>query len=170
MNPAASASLSRCLFRHMALQLMPGGAMTIAAIAQVLGGKKVLRKEIETSSDLAKATREGLSVNSLDMLAEELSMQRIAVAKLLGISERTLSRRVTSNSRLTAAESDRIVRLARVLALAQETLGTGEKASRWLQTTNRALEGDKPIDRLDTDIGVRSVEQVLGRIEYGLYS
>ena len=54
-------------------------------------------------------------------------MQRIAVAKLLGISERTLSRRVTSNSRLTAAESDRIVRLARVLALAQETLGNRER-------------------------------------------
>ena len=45
----------------MALQYMPGGYMTIAAIAEVLGGKKVLRKEIETSSELAKATRAGLS-------------------------------------------------------------------------------------------------------------
>jgi putative toxin-antitoxin system antitoxin component (TIGR02293 family) len=144
--------------------------MTVSAIAEVLGGRKALRQKVETSSDLAKATRAGLSVNSLDTLAEELSMQRVAVAKLLGISERTLSRRATSNSRLTAAESDRIVRMARVLALAKETLGSMEKASRWLQTSNRALEGDKPIDRLDTDIGVRSVEQVLGRIEYGLYS
>jgi putative toxin-antitoxin system antitoxin component (TIGR02293 family) len=144
--------------------------MTITAIAEVLGGRKALRKEIETSSDLAKATRAGLSIHSLDTLAQELSMPRVALAKLLGISERTLSRRATSNSRLTATESDRIVRLARILALAKETLGNGEKASRWLQTSNRALEGDKPIDRLDTDIGVRSVEQVLGRIEYGLYS
>jgi len=144
--------------------------MTIAAIAEVLGGRKAFRQRIETSSDLARATRAGLPVDSLDALAEELSVQRMAVAKLLGISERTLSRRVTSNGRLTAAESDRVVRLARVLALAKETLGEMEKASRWLQTSNRALEGDKPIDRLDTDIGVRSVEQVLGRIEYGLYS
>lgn len=144
--------------------------MTIATIAEVLGGKKNLRREVETSSDLAKATRLGLSVNSLDTLAQELTMQRTAVAKLLGISERTMSRRISSKTRLTPAESDRIVRLARVLAQAQETLGDKEKASRWLQTPNRALEGDKPIDRLDTDIGVRSVEQVLGRIEYGLYS
>lgn len=144
--------------------------MTIAAIAEVLGGRKAFRQRIETSSDLARATRAGLPVDSLDALAEELSVQRMAVAKLLGISERTLSRRVTSNGRLTAAESDRVVRLARVLALAKETLGGMEKASRWLQTSNRALEGDKPIDRLDTDTGVRSVEQVLGRIEYGLYS
>jgi putative toxin-antitoxin system antitoxin component (TIGR02293 family) len=144
--------------------------MTISAIAEVLGGKRTLRLKIETSSDLARATRAGLSVDSLDTLAKELSIQRVSVAKLLGISERTLTRRTTSTGRLTAAESDRVVRLARILALAKETLGDMGKASRWLQTANRALEGDRPIDRLDTDIGVRSVEQVLGRIEYGLYS
>jgi putative toxin-antitoxin system antitoxin component (TIGR02293 family) len=144
--------------------------MTISAIADVLGGRKILRRDIQTSSDLARATRAGLSVNSLDALSDELTMQRVAVAKLLGISERTLSRRASSDSRLTAAESDRVVRLARVLALAKETLGDREKANRWLQTPNRALEGDKPIERLDTDIGVRSVEHILGRIEYGLYS
>ena len=145
-------------------------SMTIAAIAEVLGGRRALRQKVETSSDLARATRAGLSVDSLDTLAQELSLQRLAVARLLGISERTLTRRATSNGRLTAAESDRVVRLARVLALAKETLGDMERASRWLQTPNRALEGDKPIDLLDTDTGVRSVEQVLGRIEYGLYS
>ena len=145
-------------------------SITIAAIAEVLGGRKALRHRVETSSDLERATREGLSVNSLEMLAQELSMSRVAVAKLLGISERTLTRRANSDRRLTSAESDRVVRLARILALAKETLGNMERASRWLQTPNRALEGDKPIDRLDTDIGVRSVEQVLGRIEYGLYS
>jgi putative toxin-antitoxin system antitoxin component (TIGR02293 family) len=144
--------------------------MTAGAIAQVLGGKKTLRKRIVTATDLAQVTRGGLPVHSLNKLALGLAMQRAAVAKLLGISSRTLSRRSTSHSRLTAAESDRTVRLARVLALAQQTLGDNEKAGLWLQTSNRALEGDKPIDRLDTDAGVRTVEQVLGRIEYGLYS
>jgi putative toxin-antitoxin system antitoxin component (TIGR02293 family) len=81
-----------------------------------------------------------------------------------------LSRRIAVNALLTAEESDRMVRLARVLALAKETLGDMEKAGRWLQTSNRALEGDRPFDRLDTDAGVRSVEQVLGRIAYGVYS
>jgi putative toxin-antitoxin system antitoxin component (TIGR02293 family) len=144
--------------------------MTIAAIAEVLGGRKAFRHKVETSSDLASATRAGLSVDSLDTLAEQLSIQRLAVARLLGISERTLTRRATSSGRLSAAESDRLVRLARTLALAKETLGDMDRASRWLQTPNRALEGEKPIDRLDTDVGVHSVEQVLGRIEYGLYS
>ena len=144
--------------------------MTVSAIAEVLGGKKALKKKIETPSDLAELTRAGLPVAILGILAHTLAIHRVSVARLLGISERTLSRRVTINARLTAEESDRMVRLARVLAQAKETLGGLEKAGHWLQTPNRALNGERPFDRLDTDAGVRSVEQVLGRIAYGVYS
>jgi uncharacterized protein (DUF2384 family) len=45
-----------------------------------------------------------------------------------------------------------------------------EKASHWLQTSNRGLGGEVPLDLMDTDAGVREVETVLGRIEYGLFS
>lgn len=144
--------------------------MTISAITERLGGRKALRKNIETSSELVGLTRAGLPTGVVNNVADELAIQRVAVARLLGISERTLSRRVSAKARLTAEESDRMVRLARVLALAKETLGDMEKAGHWLQTPNRALEGDRPFDRLDTDAGVRSVEQILGRIAYGVYS
>jgi putative toxin-antitoxin system antitoxin component (TIGR02293 family) len=144
--------------------------MTVSAIAELLGGRIALGKDIETTSELVELTREGLPADILNTMAGELAIQKVIVAKILGISERTLSRRIAVNALLTAEESDRMVRLARVLALAKETLGDMEKAGRWLQTSNRALEGDRPFDRLDTDAGVRSVEQVLGRIAYGVYS
>lgn len=144
--------------------------MTVAAIAEVLGGKKALRQKIETSSELVKLTRAGLPVAILGALARTLAAHRVSIARLLGISERALSGRIIIKARLTAEESDRIVRLVRVLALAKETLCGMDNAGRWLQTPNRALEGERPFDRLDTDAGVRSVEQVLGRIAYGIYS
>jgi putative toxin-antitoxin system antitoxin component (TIGR02293 family) len=144
--------------------------MTVSAIAELLGGRIALGKDIETTAELVELTREGLPADILNTMAGELAIQKVVVAKMLGISERTLSRRIAVNALLTAEESDRMVRLARVLALAKETLGDMEKAGRWLQTSNRALEGDRPFDRLDTDTGVRSVEQVLGRIAYGVYS
>ena len=61
-------------------------------------------------------------------------------------------------------------RLAQVYATAVETLGDGDKAADWLKTPNRALRGGRPLDQLDTDPGVREVEDVLGRIAYGVYS
>jgi putative toxin-antitoxin system antitoxin component (TIGR02293 family) len=144
--------------------------VTVSAIAELLGGRIALGKDIETTAELVELTREGLPADILNTMADELAIQKVIVAKMLGISERTLSRRLAVNALLTAEESDRMVRLARVLAQAKETLGDMEKAGRWLQTSNRALEGDRPFDRLDTDAGVRSVEQVLGRIAYGVYS
>jgi putative toxin-antitoxin system antitoxin component (TIGR02293 family) len=60
--------------------------------------------------------------------------------------------------------------MAGVVALAKEILGTEEKASRWMNNPNRALGGQLPFDRLDTEPGVRSVEEVLHRIAYGMYS
>jgi len=63
-----------------------------------------------------------------------------------------------------------MVRLARIFATALEMIGEEGKAVEWLQTPNRALGGHRPLDELDTDVGTREVEDLLGRIAYGVYS
>ena len=99
-------------------------------------------------------------------------MHRSQVAERLDFPSRTLSRRLAAKSRLTHDESDRAMRMARVVALAKEILGSDEKASHWMSDPNRAaVGGGKPFDQLDTqEPGVRSVEEVLYRIAYGTYS
>jgi putative toxin-antitoxin system antitoxin component (TIGR02293 family) len=144
--------------------------MTVAAISEVLGGRKMLKRRVDRDSELRTLTREGLPVQVLVRLAGELGIECKRLALVVGISERTLSRRLASAGRLTAEESDRTVRLARVVAMAIDTLSTAKKASLWLQSPNLVLEGQLPLDLLDTDTGVRSVETVLGRIAYGIYS
>jgi putative toxin-antitoxin system antitoxin component (TIGR02293 family) len=71
---------------------------------------------------------------------------------------------------LTPAESDRAVRFARVYAHVVAMIGDEGRAVQWLLTSNRALGGESPLDWLDTDIGAREVEDVAGRIAYGVYS
>jgi len=145
--------------------------MTAAAtIAQVLGGRKMLGKAVKKADDLAELVRQGLPAASVRLLAERLDMGSSALSRKLGIPQRTLSRRMSHRSRLTAAESGRTVRLARVYAGAVEMIGEERKAVEWLQTENRALGGERPLDKLDTDVGTREVEDLLGRIAYGVYS
>ena len=144
--------------------------MTATAIAQVLGGNKRLRKNVSTQDDLIQLTREGLPSDILRELAKELHIDRQMVASVVGIPVRTLSRRLSSRSRLTPLESDRTVRFARVVAQAKDTFDDLSKAAHWLQTPNRILKGRRPIDLLDTDAGIQEVETVLGRIAYGVYS
>jgi len=144
--------------------------VTSQNIAEVLGGKKVLGRAVRSLTDLAELVREGLPASSVIALAEKLDLGNAALSKKLGIAQRTMTRRLSQHSRLSAAESDRTVRLARVYATAVEMIGSKEKAVEWLRTPNRALGGGRPIDQLDTDLGAREVEDILGRIAYGVYS
>lgn len=144
--------------------------MTSTAIAEVLGGKRVLGRSIKNSAELTDLIRKGLPSGSLVVLGEKLDLKNTALSKKLGIPPRTLTRRLSRHSRLTAAESDRTVRLARVYATAVEMIGNTGKAAEWLRTPNRALGGEVPMDQLDTDLGAREVENILGRIAYGVYS
>jgi putative toxin-antitoxin system antitoxin component (TIGR02293 family) len=144
--------------------------MATYAIPDVLGGEVILGRPMGKGGALAELVREGLPVKSLFLLAERLDLRQAEISEKIGIPLRTLTRRVTQDSRLTPAESDRTVRLARVYSNAAETLGSGDKAAAWLKTPNRALRGGRPLDQLDTDPGVREVEDILGRIAYGVYS
>jgi putative toxin-antitoxin system antitoxin component (TIGR02293 family) len=144
--------------------------MTATAIAEVLGGRKILRRTVKKPDDLAELVREGLPAASVTVLAERLDIGSTTLSEKLGIPLRTLTRRLSQRSRLTSSESDRMVRLARVFATAVEMIGDETKAVEWLQTPNRALGGQRPIDQLDTDVGAREVEHLLGRIAYGVYS
>ena len=85
------------------------------------------------------------------------------------IPPRTLMR-IQTKQRLPADESDKIYRLAYILAAATKALGHREKAGEWLRRPNRALGGATPLSLLSTQPGLQQVEQVLGRIEYGEYS
>ena len=71
---------------------------------------------------------------------------------------------------MTRVEAEHSARMEKVLAAATETLGSKEKATKWLETPNRALGDDRPLDRMNTDSGALEVEAILGRIEHGIYS
>lgn len=139
-------------------------------MADILGGRRVLRRTIKNPDDLRNLVRSGLPAGSVSALAEKLGLGNAALSSKLGIAQRTLTRRIGKASPLTPSESDRTVRMARVYANAIQMIGDERKAVEWLSTPNRALGGEKPIDQLDTDTGVRMVEDVLGRIAYGVYS
>jgi len=144
--------------------------METEAIAEVLGGRKALGKAIKNPDDLAYAVRKGLPAGSITALAGKLHLATSDLSRKLGIPQRTLTRRLSQASLLTPAESDRTVRMARVFANAVEMIGDRDTAISWLNTPNRALGGERPLDLLDTDVGARMVEDILGRIAYGVYS
>jgi putative toxin-antitoxin system antitoxin component (TIGR02293 family) len=138
----------------------------LKAVVEELGGTPVLGRSLRTQMDLQAVIREGFpqTVVKEVMHASGLTLKELAAS--LDLSARSLQRR-HREGRLARYESDRLYRLARIVALAKHYLGDDEKATRWLRRPNRALGGRIPLESIDTEPGARAVENVLGRIAYG---
>lgn len=115
---------------------------------------------------LVAAVREGLPVDVVD---DAVQAGRLSVAELdrLALPRKTLAHR-RGLGRLSAEQSDRFVRVLRVIVEAEETFGNSEKAHRWLRRATSVLAGNAPLDLLDTDVGARRVETLLGHIAHGI--
>jgi putative toxin-antitoxin system antitoxin component (TIGR02293 family) len=110
--------------------------------------------------------RDGLPVSVVDQV---LADGRLSAAELdrLALPRKTLAHRRTLGS-LTPEQSDRLSRLLRVVEEAEITFGDRAKAHAWLRRPTALLDNETPLDRLDTDIGTRQVEALLGRIAHGI--
>jgi putative toxin-antitoxin system antitoxin component (TIGR02293 family) len=102
-------------------------------------------------------------------MREMLGLSEERLAALLGMSRATLHRRKKSGH-LDRAESDRLVRYARLFSKAGEALGGLAGARSWLASPARAFHGECPLDYADTEIGAREVEALLGRLQHGVFS
>ena len=138
-------------------------------LIETLGGRKLFRERQASYHAVVDRVRAGLPYSALEAVAKRFSIPQGALFRVLHIPPRTLARR-KKERRLRADESDRLLRLGRVAARVEEVLGTAEKAGSWLKKPNRALGGLVPLEQLDTDIGAHQIEEILGRIEHGLYS
>lgn len=125
--------------------------------------------EIHDNRELLRLVRQGLPFVCLDRLAQVLALELGGLADLLQISARTLARRRQSGQ-LSAAESDRAARVARVWSHAMRVFGSQERALAWLKRENMALGGVVPLSLLDTDLGVSQVDGSLTRIEHGVFA
>lgn len=117
---------------------------------------------------LIQQIKEGLPIQELDKLQAGLGVPSERLFSMLGISKATLNRRRRSG-RLEQNESDRLVRYARLLGKATEVLESVENARTWLSAPQFALGGAVPLEFAETEVGAREVEDLLNRIEYGVY-
>jgi putative toxin-antitoxin system antitoxin component (TIGR02293 family) len=121
------------------------------------------------SSKMVEVLRVGLPVYELDALQATLAVPMEKLVPMLGISKATLHRR-KAEGRLDQAESDRVVRFARLMGKAVEVMESEESARQWLNSPQFGLGGAVPLEYAETEVGAREVENLLGRIEYGVYS
>ena len=120
-------------------------------------------------TELIQRIQKGLRFSELKTLQDTLELPFEKLAAKLCISRSTLQRR-KATGRLTPDESDKVVRFSRLLRHATTVFGDVERARAWLKHPQIGLGGEVPLDYATTETGAREVENLLGRIDYGVYS
>lgn len=118
---------------------------------------------------MVNRVRDGLAIGEFHHMGQMLGITEEKLAGFLGMSRATLHRRKISGH-LDRAESDRLVRYARLMSQAMAALGGLEGARSWLLAPAMAFHGETPLNYADTEVGAREVEALLGRLEHGVFS
>ena len=140
-----------------------------AEIRSLLGTKPATGTR-SAAEVLADSIRKGLPPSALVAFSKKTRISEETLIRLLTVPERTWRRKLAERKPLTQLQSDRLFRIAQIVARATEVLGDRARAVRWMTEENRALAGARPLELLDTEIGEAQVRDVLGRIDYGLFS
>ena len=111
----------------------------------------------------------GLSFRAVQNLQKALDIPLEKLASVLGMSRATLHRRKIQG-KIDKEESEKLVRYQRLLANAEDVFGDAASAREWLTHKQTGLRNAVPLEFARTEIGAREVENLLGRIEYGVYS
>jgi putative toxin-antitoxin system antitoxin component (TIGR02293 family) len=123
----------------------------------------------ENPADRRRAAQRASGIHLRELAPARLDTSAAELAGVTRIAVRTLTRR-KAMGRFHPDESERIYRISSLFDHAEQVMGSAESARQWLKSPQRALGGRTPLAFSDTEPGAREVDDLLGRIEHGVFS
>jgi putative toxin-antitoxin system antitoxin component (TIGR02293 family) len=121
-------------------------------------------------SDLMQQIERGFSFQALLSLEANSGVSLTLLASVIGIPERTLARRKAAG-KLEPEESERLLRVSNLFEKCVELFeGDVAAAVNWLTSPKKALNHQPPLLYARTELGAREVEDLIGRVEHGVFS
>ena len=114
--------------------------------------------------------QKGIRVAEVFKVTDSLEFTGSDAARVLGVPPRTLQRWKGSKKLLDSGTGGRFYRLNHIVNLAVEVFQSLPAARQWLREPQQALGFKTPLELMNTDPGMNSVENLLGRIRHGVYS
>ena len=130
---------------------------------------KKTRTSALTPMEKMQLSKSGVSKKYLEKVKAktELDYQKLAI--VLSINRATLINK-KQDEKFSPAQSERIIGLDALYNQGLEVFQDKEKLDGWLNAPNRALGGKTPYDIMDNQFGREEVLNLLGRIQWGVYS
>lgn len=119
---------------------------------------------------LIRSVRAGFAFSELLRFQRASALPLDKIARYARIAPRTLTRR-QSRGRLNSDESERLLRIVSVFEKAAGLFdGDLEATRQWLDTPQRGLGGETPLEFATMEVGARQVEDLIVRLEHGVFT
>jgi putative toxin-antitoxin system antitoxin component (TIGR02293 family) len=138
-------------------------------LARILG-RKYFKGEIESPFDFIQIASKGISAKAIVNFRKHFDLPRDTTADMLQVSEPTIYRWVREDKKLERNHSVQLFELADLFLYGTKLFSGKDPFRKWLNLPHTALSGMEPIKLLEIPEGVSKVRDLLGRIEYGIYS
>ena len=155
---------------NMSQTVVSQSATPLSYLKDVLALSTQERKQVQSTLDLLHLSKTGLPIKALKHLQKKLQINNREMSELVGMSESTLQRRYRSGKRLSELESQTVLQLAELWSQGMEVFADDADLRSWLHSEIPALGGRKPMSLLATPLGRFHVQEVLLRLEWGIYS
>jgi putative toxin-antitoxin system antitoxin component (TIGR02293 family) len=120
--------------------------------------------------DLMRQIERGFSFEALLKLTVNTGLSLALLASVIGVPERTLARRRASG-KLESHESERLLRISNLFEKSVQLFeGDVPAAVNWLTSPKKALDHQTPLLYARSELGAREVEDLIGRLDHGIFS
>ena len=132
--------------------------------------KPTTYEQVHDNHAMVLRVEEGLPVMDVVNFGKQAGFTNEELAKLINVPARTYARRIADKGRLKIHEGERAARIMRIFDRAKQLFVTEEDVRKWLHAELPALGWRTPLDYAQTEPGAREVENLIGRIEHGVFS
>ena len=133
-------------------------------------GRKYIRAKIESPFDFISIASKGVNAHVIVNFRKHFDIPRESAAEMLNVSAPTIYRWVRANKKLERNFSVQLFELTDLFLFGIEVFQSNENFFKWLKLPNTALGTLQPQELLEIPGGVSKVRDLIGRIEYGVYS
>ncbi len=122
-----------------------------------------------TAFEKMDIVRDGISKKDLELLKDKAELDYTMLAKALSVTRATLINK-KRDQKFGVGLSEKIVGLADLYSYGFEVFEDEDRFNQWMARPNQALGGQIPYDLIDNQYGREEVKNIIGRIDYGVYS
>ena len=130
----------------------------------------ISNEPVRTDWELHDLSKKRLPKSTLPVVAKQLGLTTSLILNAIDLNKAQYDA-MSNNDLLSIRHSEHLLKMMELVSRGRDLWGTKQEGFKgWMKDGIRALGGKRPMDFIDTFVGIDMAIAIIGRIEHGVYS